>query len=500
MQITWSTRSFLSPARFFLLFACSLFVLLIGYATLAQAAAAGEAPAAESAGGGAWSRFLSQLSISGYLKNETAFRFDEPRSITKIRNIAYLTADYPFSSWGALTFSGWAYYDLAYDLFDYETISARSVRDEDQPLVFIKSLDQEKDSPVAEIRELYLDVSLENADIRIGKQFVVWGVLEGIRITDEINPLDFRELIMPDLLDYRIPLWTPKLDYYSTQNSYQFLWIPDIRFHKPAPKGSEWELLQKVPGTKKPDSFTLENSEIGFKIMRTVYETEISLSYFWTWDDFPVIFRSSKIDSAEDPKFFPTYTRINMFGATFVRQLGATILKGEIAYVPDKFFGLANNVDKNNDGFLDHQGELKKKHIRWGVGLDFNLWGTDFSPALTQWVILDYDDGLIQDQFDTSLALFARKPLPQQSAVFEFLAIGLVNLKELYLNPELTFDITDRFHIATGLDLFYGKKSKLGVSASSGGIASLNTVEQSAQFIGNFNDNDRIYAEFKYTF
>ncbi|MFQ5488212.1 MAG: hypothetical protein ACE5ET_07215, partial [Gammaproteobacteria bacterium] len=36
--------------------------------------------------------------------------------------------------------------------------------------------------------------------------------------------------------------------------------------------------------------------------------------------------------------------------------------------------------------------------------------------------------------------------------------------------------------------------------ASGGAIAGLNTVEQSAQFIGNFNDNDRIYAEFKYTF
>jgi len=40
----------------------------------------------------------------------------------------------------------------------------------------------------------------------------------------------------------------------------------------------------------------------------------------------------------------------------------------------------------------------------------------------------------------------------------------------------------------------------LGVSASSGGIAALNTIEQSTQFLGNFNDNDRLYLEFKYTF
>ncbi len=499
MQIRWPiTRSPSSPIRYFLFFL--LLATTAANAAQAQPDGNGSAAGPEATGNDGWHRFLSSFNLSGYLKNETAFRFDEPRSITKIRNIVYLNAERALGDWGGFKFAGWAYYDLAYDLFDYQTISARSVRDEDQPLVFIANLEEEKDSPVAEIRELYLDLFFENADVRIGKQFVVWGVLEGIRITDEINPLDFRELIMPDLLDYRIPLWTLKIDYYGEQNSYQFLWIPEIRFHEPAPRGSEWELLQRVPGTEEPESFRLENSEIGFKVTRTIKETELTLSYFWTWDDFPVIFRSAQIDSALDPEFFPTYTRINMFGGTFVRQAGPAILKGEVVFVPDKYFGLANDVDDNNDGFLDHQGALKKKHIRWGLGVDFNWLGTDWSPAISQWIILDYDPDLIQDEFDTSLTLFARKPLPQRSAVFELLAIALVNLKELYLNPEWTFDITDRFQIATGLDLFFGDKSQLGVSVGGGGVASPNAIEQNAQFFGNFNDNDRVYVEFKYAF
>lgn len=442
---------------------------------------------------------LSDLTVNGYLKNETAFRYDEPRSITKIRNTFYLNSEYRISSQSTFVFSGWAYYDLAYDLFDYKTISGRSVRDEDQPLVFVDNLKQDKDSPVADIRELYLDLFTENMDIRIGKQFIVWGVLEGIRITDELNPLDFRELILPDLLDYRIPLWSLKLDYYLANSSYELVWIPDIRFHEPAPRGSEWELLQRVPGTVEPDTYKLENSEIGLKFSSTVYDTEISLSYFWTWDDFPVIFREIDLDSSQEPKFFPTYTRIQMFGATFVKQLGARILKGEIVYVPDKYFGLRNDVDRNNDRFVDSQGELQKRHIRWGLGLDFNVWGADWSPAISQWIILNYDNGLIQDEFDTSLTLFVRKPLPRHSALFELLAIALVNLEELYLNPELTFEITDRFQIGTGLNIFFGEKSQFGVTPA-GNVTNLNTVEQRAQFFGNFDDNDRVYATFKYTF
>lgn len=476
----------------------------------AAADVAGESPNLESLffegdelpvpGKGETNRLPDRLSLGGYLKNETAYRIDEPRSITKIRNILQLNGSYTFNPSSRLGFSAWAYHDLAYDLFDYETITARFARDADKPLVFVNDLKREKDSPVAEIRELYVDASTRNVDIRAGKQIIVWGVLEGIRITDEINPLDFRELILPDLLDYRIPLWSLKVDVYREIATYQLLWIPDIKFHEPAPPGSEWELLQEVPNTEKPDSFTLDNSELGIKYSTSVLDTEISLSYFYTWDDFPVVYRSAAINSALDPVFFPTYTRINIYGATAVRQAGSGVIKAEFAYVPDKYFGLQNDTDRDGDGFLDDQGELQRKHVRWGLGYDFSKYGADFSPAISQWIILDHDDHLIQDEFDTSLTLFVRKPIPEQSAVFQLLAIALVNLQELYLKPKITFAITDHFQVAAGFDIFTGKKSRLGASGGSNAIVSVEALERSAQFFGNFNNNDRIFAEFKYTF
>lgn len=447
----------------------------------------------------ALSSFMSKFNVTGYLKNETAYRFDEPRSITKIRNIAYINASRFFGSSVKFNFSGWAYYDLVYDLIDYETVSARFVREEEQPLVFVENLAQEKDTPVAEVRELYVDIFLDNTDIRIGKQFVVWGVLEGVRVTDEINPLDFRELILPDLLDYRIPLWTFRFDHYVPFGKFQFLWIPEVRFHEPAPRGSEWELLQKVPNTRFPDRFGLRESEVGLKFTTEIFNTEVSLSYFYTWDDFPVIFRNVRLDSAEDPVFFPTYTRMTMYGATFVKPVGITIVKGEFAYVPDKYFGVSS-VDEDGDAFLDESGAVKKKHIRWGLGIDVNLWGADISPAFVQWVILDYEDKLIQDHFDSSFNLFVRKVLPEQSAVFSLLFIRLLSLNEMYMKPKITFNITDRFDVAVGLDLFWGKKSRFGPESQSGAVANLNTVVENAQFLGNFSDNDRVFTELKYTF
>ena len=443
--------------------------------------------------------FLSNIQLSGYVKNETAYRYREPRSITKIRNIAYLNAKYPYSSRLKFNFSGWAYYDLAYDLFDYDTIAARLERNEDEPLAFIVNLPREKDSPVAEIRELYMDMFLSDMDVRLGKQFVVWGVLEGVRITDEINPIDFRELILPDLLDYRIPLWMAKLDYYKENASYQFLWIPDIRFHKPAPPGSEWELLQEVPGTRFPESFDYKNAEVGMKLNTNHWDTDLTFSYFYTWDDFPVIFRRVRVNEADAPDFSPTYTRMSMYGATFIKQLSSIILKGELAYVTDKYFAVAD-VDKNNDGFLDSNGEFKRDHIRWGLGLDYNWQGMDISPSLVQWIIMDYDNAIIQDEFDTSVNIFLRKEFPQSSMVFQFLGIYLINLEELYVKPKWTFRITDRFQISAGLDIFFGRKSQFGVASSSAVPEGVVVREQRAQFIGNFHDNDRVFLEFKYGF
>lgn len=445
-----------------------------------------------------------RLSLGGYLKNETAFRVREPRSVTKIRNIAQLNGVYAFTPDYQLAFSGWAYHDLAYDLFDYQTISARFARDDDQPLVFIDSLQEQKDSPVAEIRELYLDMYHDRLDVRIGRQFVVWGVLEGVRITDEINPFDFRELILPDLMDYRIPLWTLKLDYYGDDSDYQFLWIPDLRFHKPAPPGSEWELLQDITDpdgnliTRYP-ARNLRNSEVGFKASTAIGDAAVSFSYFYTWDDFPVLFRSAQIDSALEPAFFPTFTRINMYGTTFVKPVGRGVIKAEAAFVPDKYFGLRNDTDRDGDGFLDSQGVLQKRHIRWGLGYDFSRWGYDFSPAITQWIILDHDSQLIQDQFDTSLTLFARKPIPRYSAVFQVLVIGLVNMQELYIKPKITLQVSDHFQVATGVDLFFGDRSQLGVAGGSP-LTGTNAIEQNAQFFGNFSGNDRIFVEARYTF
>jgi len=446
-----------------------------------------------------------RFGAGGYVKNETAYRFDEPRSFTKIRNTLSLNMFADAGQFAHFYASGRAYYDPVYDLFNYETIAARTRRDEKEPLVFIETLKNEEDNNVVELREFYLDLAMKNIDLRLGKQFVIWGVLEGIRIVDEINPMDFRELILLDLLDYRIPLWTAKANIYLWDNDLEFLWIPDLRFHKAAPSGSEWELFQVLEKTTVPDATNPLFSEYGAKITRKLFDAVVSLSYFYTWDDYPTTFRvisQARLRSPEpitELAILPTYTRMGILGTTITKEVRGNILKGEFAFVHGKHFAIVDK-DSDNDGFLDSDGEYKRNHLRWGLGYDFSLFGADFSPAIAQWVLLDYTPDILTDQFDTTLNLFVRKPMKRHSAVFTLLMLHLLNFKETYLKPKFTFNLNNNFQVATGMDIFTGVRTQFGRASSSVDPGGLIDVEQRAQFLGNFKENDRVFVEFKYSF
>jgi hypothetical protein len=57
------------------------------------------------------------------------------------------------------------------------------------------------------LRELYVDTYLADWSLRLGKQQVVWGTADGIKLLDIINPTDFRELSQNSMEDSRIPIW-----------------------------------------------------------------------------------------------------------------------------------------------------------------------------------------------------------------------------------------------------------------------------------------------------
>jgi hypothetical protein len=57
------------------------------------------------------------------------------------------------------------------------------------------------------LREAYIDTEVDDISLRIGKQQVVWGTADGMKLLDNINPTDYTEMAQNQMEDSRIPIW-----------------------------------------------------------------------------------------------------------------------------------------------------------------------------------------------------------------------------------------------------------------------------------------------------
>ena len=456
--------------------------------------------------------FFENSHLNGYLKNETAFRIRDPVGFSKIRNIAFLEGTTDLRVNVHLYISGWAWYDAAYLFSSYDTINPPN--DRNLPLPFLFQRNREDDRVYAEFREAYVDLSLQKLDLRIGRQIVVWEQLLGFRILDEINPLDFREFILPDLIDIRIPLWMIKGTYYVDKYQIEGLWIPYFVPHKPAPPGSEWELFQQLPGERTPPK-TLKNSEAGVRVSRTFSGFDLAFTYLYVFDPFPTPFRDytgfrffvpptkciptglqinqQNADPDCGPVFHPSYNRMHIWGTQGGINFGRFILKGEASYITGKYFG-TRLADLDGDNQLDHNGAWRRNHVRWGTEIDTTLWGTDLSLAFSQWIIFGWNKVLFQDPFDSFISVFGQRSIYTTDFKAQLFLLYLINNREVLVKPKATYQMTENLEIAVGMDYFYGHKETFlpDIAAPASDLL--------FKFVSTFVGHDRIFLEVKYRF
>jgi len=443
----------------------------------------------------AWMReeIIKDIELRGYIKNETAFRYIDPPAFTKILNILQLEPSYTFSPDVKLSGRIWAYYDLAYDIQDIGTIAPMktygfietSAPGEPEP--DIENLKDIKiDKYGINLKEFYLDIFFTDMDFRIGKQIIRWGIVEGWRILDEVNPLDFKEHILRDVSDRYIPLWMVKGDYYLGPLTLEGLWIPDVRGHEPAPLRSEWSQFQKLPDLE-PVPRKLENSEAGLRVSGMTGGYEFAIAYLYHWDDFPAAFRSiaglglGNLGISPTVTFTPRYRRLQSYGLGLAKSLGKIVLEGEFAYVDGKFWGTCTDCTPEGGGF----GELPRDYIKHVVGVKTVLYGADISMNFSQDIILDYTSDIQQKEHEDAASLFMRKEMRYGSMVPQLLAISLLNRHEYLFRPKLEYRYTDKITFLLGLDIFTGDPGP--------DPGRLN-------FFGYFDEDDRAYMEVKYSF
>lgn len=171
----------------------------------------------------------------------------------------------------------------------------------------------------AELNEAFLQARLGAADIKIGRQIVVWGKSDMLRVTDALNPLDLREPMATDIGDLRLGVAMARLDYYVGDWDLQAIAIGETRFSKRPRAPSEFAPFN-IPDSDKPND---------------AQGAIAALGVFEGWD-LSLHAASLYLDELRN------HERANMGAAAAAIAIGDVSLKGEAALWRDR----AGDFDK----------------------------------------------------------------------------------------------------------------------------------------------------------
>ena len=335
----------------------------------------------------------------------------------------------------------------------------------------------DKDNTSLELREFVLETTAGDAFLTLGKQQVVWGKADGLKILDVINPQDWREFILDDFDDSRIPLWAVNVEYPVEDNTLQLITVLQQQYHKRADLGTAYEFTSSlyvpvapstVPvsmnSTKQPDT-TIENADVGFRWGGFAGGWDYSVNYFYHYDDNPVLFRSVVItEQSTEIVIKPYYKRSHLIGGTLSNAFGDVTIRAELGYFVDRYFS-TNNVN-------DADGVVENDEFAYVLGVDwFGLSDTLVSVQLFQSSLKNDQPGLLRDPIISTTTFLLERDFLNETLKARFLWLHNLNRDDGLLRPKISYDYSDEITWWLGADIFYGS---------------------SKGFFGQFSQNDRV--------
>ncbi|MDH4944528.1 DUF1302 family protein [Sulfurimonas sp. C5] len=382
---------------------------------------------------------LQKYGIEGELKQEFAYSYQNEAphdKLSSLRTSLFLEYNQDLGESFKFKVNANSFYDFSYlakgrDKFTKEELD---------------SLESE-----VELFDAYIQGTLlENLDIKLGRQVVVWGKSDTIRVVDVLNPLDNRRPGMVDIEDLRLSMTMAKFDYYYENWSITPIIILEQREDKLPPFGGDFNPSPvKVGGQKKPNKITYALNVSG-------EFTGFDLDFYFA-DVYPNF------------EFYPRNdvnieNKITMYGAAATVVSGSWLFKTELAYNKNyRYLQLANQK-------LDRFDAL--------VGLEYNgIADTTISLDLAdKYFVKDY--GLKQHNYQGALRITSDFMHDTLHLNYLFNAFGDRFDKGGYQRVWIEYDVTDSI------------KTTFGVVDYLGGNAFFDSIE----------DNDMLFGDISYNF
>jgi hypothetical protein len=332
----------------------------------------------------------------------------------------------------------------------------------------------------AEIRDAYVESTLDNGLLRLGKQQVVWGKLDGLKVLDVLNPQNFREFILDDFSESRISLWSAYLDVTLGAWRTEFALIPDNTGHAVPTRGAWFELTAPryrfgaspgdpaVPVVTHRESVGFSSSAYAMRLSREVGAFELGAIAYSGLDHEPL---GRLIDNGGGTTVEQFYERRDVFGLSAETSFSSFALRAEVAMQPDRKF------NTRTPGALS---TVELDQLRAGIGVDIDgPWNTFINIQYLHDDIRDAPRSLVSPDRERIVTAFLRRS-------FNYDAI------ELIARMYHSLDFDDEMY-SVALEFSFGDSTRLEFAA--------NAFSGSPTGIfGQFADRDRVTIGLTHTF
>ena len=325
------------------------------------------------------------------------------------------------------------------------------------------------------IREWYVDTELLNSYWRIGKQQVVWGQADGLKVLDVVNPQSYREFILDEFADSRIPLWMLNIEVpltykNSDYGSLQILWLPDTTYNEFAAQGTVYELTSPLLVPQQVDGITLaginenkpsgaSDGDMGLRYSSFYDGWDLTFNYLYHYHDNPVFYQTV-VGSATDSEVTidATYKRNNLIGATASKAFGSFTLRTEIGYSSNTY----HLIDNRSKPFVENQGVHESDELASVIGLDYQ--GIENTMLSMQWLqstIFDYEAYLIRPQHNHILSWLYKQTFQNETWALDVLALYGLDQDDSSIQLQLSYMLESNIKLWAGADVFTGPEESL---------------------------------------
>lgn len=296
-----------------------------------------------------------------------------------------------------------------------------------------------------ELSEFFLDHYVGDAFVRFGKQQIVWGQADGLRVLDVLNPLSYREFILPDIEHRRIPLWSALVEFPLDNWTAQLVWVPDATATESTLPGATYSLIPDINENgrlhaNRPES--LKDSDFGVKLSSFQDGWDLSLNYLYHTIDDPLI----RIDTSLQ-QVRADYNRSHLFGGTASKPFGDVTFRSEVGVESKKRF------------WDSMTGQTTDTQIgSYVIGLDYS--------GLSDWFISSQffqtyhfhstgDAGPSNEQ----ITLLIRHEAMNNTLMLEALSIYDLDNEDSLIQLEAEYTASTNVVLRVGADLFFGDRS-----------------------------------------